>query len=123
MTFRRRVYSRLWSAIVLLPLVGLLSALSADTRPDQPPQPPRGLPPVQWPEDNPWSAAKAELGRLLYFDPRLSSDGKVSCATCHAPDKGFTDGAAVSTGIAGQKGGRSAPTVINRAYSTVQFWD
>jgi cytochrome c peroxidase len=78
---------------------------------------------VQWPEDDPYSSAKVELGRLLYFDPRLSSDGKISCASCHAPEKAFTDGAAVSTGIAGQRGGRSAPTVINRAYSTLQFWD
>ncbi|MGH9657946.1 MAG: cytochrome-c peroxidase, partial [Bryobacteraceae bacterium] len=47
----------------------------------------------------------------------------VSCATCHSPQFAFTDGAAVSTGIRGQKGGRSAPTVINRAYSLAQFWD
>src|SRR5205814_352814 len=66
---------------------------------------------------------KAELGRYLYFDRRLSSDGTVSCATCHDPAHGFTDAAAVSTGIRGQRGGRSAPTVINRAYSLAQFWD
>jgi len=89
----------------------------------KPPKPPLGLPPVQWPEDNPYSLAKAELGRILYFDNRLSSDKTVSCASCHAPEKAFTDGAPVSTGIGGQKGGRSAPTVINRAYSTQQFWD
>src|SRR4029450_4057142 len=70
-----------------------------------------------------YSAAKVELGRYLYFDNRVSSDGSVSCASCHAPEKAFTDAAAVSTGISGQKGGRSAPTVINRAYSTQQFWD
>jgi cytochrome c peroxidase len=110
------------ASCLLLPAC-LLSALSADTQSDSPPRPPLGLPPVQWPEDNPYSAAKAELGKLLYFDPRVSSDGKVSCASCHSPDKGYTDGAAVSTGIGGQKGGRSAPTVINRAYSTLQFWD
>lgn len=84
---------------------------------------PAGLPPVYWPDDNPYSAQKAELGRLLYFDKRLSSDGTVACASCHSPAKAFTDGAAVSTGIGGQKGGRSAPTVINRAFSTQQFWD
>jgi cytochrome c peroxidase len=81
------------------------------------------LPSVQWPEDNPYSAAKAELGRFLFFDKRVSSDGSVSCASCHAPEKAFTDGEPFSTGIGGQKGGRSAPTVINRAYSTQQFWD
>ena len=47
----------------------------------------------------------------------------MSCATCHEPRFAFTDGAAVSTGIKSQKGGRSAPTVINRAYSLAQFWD
>jgi cytochrome c peroxidase len=87
------------------------------------PKVPLGLVRIQFPPDNPWSAEKAELGRLLYFDKRLSSDGTVSCATCHDPKFGFTDGAPVSTGIKGQKGGRSAPTVINRAYSVEQFWD
>lgn len=90
---------------------------------DAEPEPPLGLPPVYYPEDNPYTKAKAELGRLLYFDKRLSSDSTVSCATCHSPKFGFTDGAPVSTGIGGQKGGRSAPTVINRAYSLHQFWD
>ena len=47
----------------------------------------------------------------------------MACATCHNPRFGFTDGQAVSTGIKGQKGGRSAPTTINRAFSTLQFWD
>lgn len=90
---------------------------------DEPPTPPLGLPPVFWPDDNPYSKAKAELGRLLYFDKRLSSDNSVSCASCHAPEHAFTDRSPVSTGIRGQKGARSAPTVINRAYSTAQFWD
>lgn len=75
------------------------------------------------PADNPMSAAKVELGRLLYFDKRLSADDTVACASCHAPANGFTDNAPVSTGIRGQKGGRSAPTVINRALSDAQFWD
>jgi cytochrome c peroxidase len=84
---------------------------------------PLGLLPVQWPRDNPYSAEKAELGKLLYFDKRLSADNTISCATCHSPTHAYTDGAPVSTGIRGQKGGRSAPTVINRAYSLAQFWD
>src|SRR3954452_23036230 len=88
-----------------------------------PPKAPLGLPPLQWPRDNPYSAVKVELGRYLYFDRRLSADDSVSCASCHAPEHGFTDGAPVSTGIKGQKGGRSAPTVINRVYSLAQFWD
>ncbi|MBY0506255.1 MAG: c-type cytochrome [Bryobacteraceae bacterium] len=84
---------------------------------------PLGLLPVQFPKDNPYSADKVALGKLLYFDTRLSADNTVSCATCHAPQFGFTDGKAVSDGIKGQRGGRSAPTVINRAYSLNQFWD
>jgi cytochrome c peroxidase len=88
-----------------------------------PPKAPLGLPPLSWPRDNPYSAAKVELGRYLYFDKRLSADESVSCASCHLPQHAFTDGAAVSTGIKSQKGGRSAPTVINRAYSLAQFWD
>jgi cytochrome c peroxidase len=84
---------------------------------------PLGLLPIVWPRDNPYTPEKAELGRFLYFDPRLSADGTVSCATCHNPKSGFTDAAPVSTGIKGQKGGRSAPSIFNRAYSLAQFWD
>ncbi|MBI3470375.1 MAG: cytochrome-c peroxidase [Candidatus Solibacter usitatus] len=101
---------------ILLPAISVFAA-------SQPPKEPLGLVPIIWPEDNPYSPEKAELGRLLYFDPRLSADGTVSCATCHSPKFAFTDGAPVSTGIRGQKGGRSAPTVLNRAYSLAQFWD
>jgi cytochrome c peroxidase len=99
------------------------SAAPAKAPQDATPQPPLGLPPVPWPEDNAFTPEKAELGKLLYFDKRLSSDGTVACASCHEPAKAFTDGAATSTGIGQQVGGRSAPTVINRAYSTLQFWD
>ncbi len=78
---------------------------------------------LQVPEDNPLSAEKIELGKLLYFDGRLSSDGTVSCATCHHPDKGFTDQLKFSKGVDGQEGSRSAPTVINTAFGYFQFWD
>ncbi len=84
---------------------------------------PLGLVPRIWPVDNPYNEEKAELGRLLYYDTRLSADNTISCGSCHHPEYGFTDGAPVSTGIRGQEGGRSAPTVINRAYSVEQFWD
>jgi cytochrome c peroxidase len=75
------------------------------------------------PDDNPMTKQKIELGHLLYFDKRLSKDGTIACATCHAPALAFTDGKPVSAGIGGQKGGRSAPTSINRGFSKVQFWD
>jgi len=95
----------------------------AQTKPAPPLQAPLGLVPVMWPRDNPYSPEKVELGKLLYFDTRLSADNTVSCATCHSPAHAFSDGAPVSTGIKGQKGTRSAPTVINRAFSLAQFWD
>ncbi len=75
------------------------------------------------PADNPLTPAKVELGRQLYFDKRLSRDGSVSCASCHDPARGWADGSAVSTGIDGQLGGRSAPTVINHLFGKTQFWD
>jgi cytochrome c peroxidase len=73
--------------------------------------------PIPWPADNPYSPQKVQLDRLLYFDKRLSADKTVACASCHASEHGFTDSAPFSSGIRGQKGGRSAPTTINRAYS------
>src|SRR5205809_307990 len=108
-----------------LPAIFFLSCLGAAQPPAKSAKPhePLGLVPVVWPKDNPYTPEKTELGRYLYFDPRLSADGTVSCGTCHNPQYAFTDGAPVSTGIRGQKGNRSAPTVINRAYSLAQFWD
>lgn len=90
---------------------------------DPPSKPPLGLPPVPVPADNPMTAEKIALGKQLYFDGRLSLDNKVSCASCHDPAKGFSNGERFATGVGGKKGGRSAPTVINSAYSTLQFWD
>jgi cytochrome c peroxidase len=75
------------------------------------------------PDDNPITEAKIELGKLLYFDGRLSLDGTVSCATCHDPAKGFTDNRRVSKGVNGLTGTRNAPTVINTAFNYFQFWD
>jgi cytochrome c peroxidase len=75
------------------------------------------------PADNPVTEAKVELGRKLYFDPRLSLDGTVSCNSCHNVMSGGEDGRATSAGIRGQNGGRSAPTVWNAAFLSVQFWD
>src|SRR5258706_6512018 len=84
---------------------------------------PLGLLPIVWPKDNPYSPEKAELGRLLFFDKRLSADGSLSCASCRVPQHAFAEPSEVSTGIRGQKGTRNAPTVLNRAYSLAQFWD
>jgi cytochrome c peroxidase len=75
------------------------------------------------PPDNPLTKDKIELGRLLFFDKRLSKDGTIACASCHMAKFAFTDGKPVSAGIRGQKGGRSAPASINRLFSKAQFWD
>lgn len=75
------------------------------------------------PEDNPMSDEKISLGNLLYFDPRLSKDRTISCASCHNPFHGFADPAPASKGVGGKLGGRNSPTVINRLFSSEQFWD
>ena len=68
---------------------------------------------------------KVRLGRWLFYDPRLSSDGTVSCASCHEPSAGFSERDPVSTGVKGQKGNRKAPPVLNAAFPIypVWFWD
>ncbi|HYN01080.1 MAG TPA: cytochrome c peroxidase [Vicinamibacteria bacterium] len=91
-------------------------------------KPPLGLPPVPIPADNPQTPEKIALGKKLFDDKRFSSTGQVSCATCHDEKKAFTDSPLkTSEGI--KKGGkaltgtRNAPTVVNSAYFTAQFWD
>ena len=81
------------------------------------------LPAVVSPPGNPTSSLKIHLGKELYFDPRLSADGKVSCASCHNPALGWSDEGPTSKGIGGQLGGRRSPPVSNAAYSPLQFWD
>lgn len=78
-------------------------------------------PPV--PGENPMTFAKWQLGKQLYFDPILSSDGTVSCSTCHTPKEGFSDASKTSKGIGGSLGGMNAPTVMNSAFNRFQFWD
>jgi len=75
------------------------------------------------PADNATTPAKVELGQMLYHDPRLSSTGTVSCASCHNTMLGGEDNRPNSMGVNGQTGGRSAPTVWNAAFNAVQFWD
>lgn len=75
------------------------------------------------PADNPTTAAKVELGRMLFMDPRFSSTGTVSCNSCHNVMLGGEDNRPVSMGVHGKTGGRSAPTVWNSAFNSSQFWD
>ncbi len=75
------------------------------------------------PADNPTTAAKVELGKMLYFDPRFSITGTVSCDSCHNVMEGGDDHRSVSMGVHGVTGGRNAPTVYNAAFLSAQFWD
>jgi len=84
---------------------------------------PLGLPPVPVPADNPPTVETIALGRRLYYDPALSVDGTVSCATCHLSQAGFADPRPVSEGVQRQKGTRNSPPVMNAAYFHAQFWD
>lgn len=80
------------------------------------------LPKVEHPESNPFNATKAELGRLLFFDHRLSADGKMACVSCHEPNLGWADGRPVSQPH-GRSPDRNTPTIRNIAFQTHLFWD
>ena len=78
---------------------------------------------VPQPKDNKLSPDRVELGKLLYFDKRLSANGKINCATCHHPKRGWTDLDPVSKAIGAGRGPRNSPTVLNTGYQKRQFWD
>src|SRR3990167_6829627 len=81
--------------------------------------------PAAAPEDkeNPVTPEKTELGKMLYFDPRLSASDLISCNTCHNVGTGGVDLQETSIGHAWQKGPRNAPTVLNSVFNIAQFWD
>ncbi len=81
------------------------------------------LPDASYPEDNPYSEAKEQLGKRLFFDPRLSASGALACASCHDPDLGWTDGSQRSVGHSGQQGERNSMTILNVAFYDHLFWD
>ncbi len=97
--------------LLLLTLHGVVQAWDALPR----------FPPI--PADNPMTPEKIELGKQLFFDPRFSSTGTVSCNTCHNLMLGGDDGRATSMGVHGLTGPRNAPTVWNSAFHPSQFWD
>lgn len=109
--------------VFLLMAIFLTSSSAFCAEESPPPPPPLGLPPIPWPKDNPYSKEKAELGRLLYFDKRLSSDQTISCASCHKISCGYSDCNPVALGIGNAKGTRNSPTLINSAYQPIFFWD
>ncbi|HXG09530.1 MAG TPA: cytochrome c peroxidase [Gemmataceae bacterium] len=125
---------RAWFAVLLtlagtacLPGAGGTSPpLPRDTLPEVIPltEIPRGLPPDRRiPEDNPLTEARVRLGRKLFFDPLLSRDRSISCASCHDPAHGFAGRDSLAVGIEGKRGRRNAPSLLNRAYAASLFWD
>jgi cytochrome c peroxidase len=82
---------------------------------------PQGLPPA--PEDNQSTPDRVALGRQLFFDPRLSGNGAMSCASCHAPNRDWQDGIATAIGRDGRILARRTPTLLNAAWGFPFFWD
>lgn len=81
------------------------------------------LPSPPIPAGNPQTEAKIELGQMLFLDRRLSEDNSISCASCHDPSKGYSDGRARGVGITRTTLSRRTPSLLNSAYSPVLFWD
>jgi len=81
------------------------------------------LGPVPHPDDNKPNADRTLLGQKLFFDPRMSGDGNMSCATCHNPALGWSDGLPTARGVKSSVLGRASPTVFNTAYNGIQMWD
>lgn len=81
------------------------------------------LPPLPVPLNNPQTPDKIKLGEALFFDPNLSKCGNIACASCHDPERGFSDGEQISDGCGGVTGRRNSNTVYNTAYSSHMFWD
>ena len=119
---RVSIAKQLFALCVTVVLAGaVLTAFADDAQPAGWPlglEPDFGIPP-----EHRVTPEKVALGRRLFFDPRLSRDGTVSCASCHDPERAFTDGRKVGEGIAGRLGRRNVPTVVNRLFGRTQFWD
>jgi cytochrome c peroxidase len=85
---------------------------------------PYGLPEqIADPSGNEFTPERLALGRRLFFEPALSLDRSISCATCHQPEHGFAEPAATSTGVGGRRTLRNAPSLFNRAFGQRQMWD
>ena len=104
--------------------IGMLIYSASALHADEEEEPPLGLVEVVDPEGNPSTPAKTALGERLFFDPILSRDGSVSCATCHVPTEAFAQrGRATSTGVDGAAGRRNAPSLLNVAFAKTLFHD
>jgi cytochrome c peroxidase len=78
---------------------------------------------LPWPEGEPATAAQIALGKQLFFDPRLSANRTMSCASCHDPRKGFSDGLPTGKGVHGDRLARATPPLSNVGFGTLFFWD
>ncbi|WP_339662239.1 cytochrome c peroxidase [uncultured Polaribacter sp.] len=81
------------------------------------------LPEIEYPDDNAYSNEKKQLGKILFFDPRLSKSGQIACASCHNPELGWTDNSTRSFGHNRQTGRRNSMTILNVAHAKELFWD
>lgn len=105
-----------------LAAAGVVAALVVAPAPGYRWQLPRGFPVPKVPADNPMSVAKVELGRHLFYDPRLSKNGSLSCSTCHDQGRAFTEAKATSVGVTGEVHPRNAMGLTNIAYAPVLTW-
>lgn len=110
--YLRKIYLSIITLLFILPLVTLAAELGTPELDD-----------IEYPDDEPPSADEIKLGKILFFDPRLSLNEKQSCATCHNPELGFGDGMAKGVGTMGEELGRNTPHIYNLAWSSIFFWD
>src|SRR5687768_10207086 len=103
-------------------IVSLLFAASMLSAADWTWKLPNGFPEPPVPAGNPMTVAKVELGRYLFYDKRMSVNGKQSCASCHRQDLAFTDGRARAEGATAQPHPRSSMSLVNVAYAPVLTW-
>jgi cytochrome c peroxidase len=110
-----RPWIMVFTGLLIVLVQGWVSAVfSADIGP---------LPAVPVPEDNPLTPEKVELGRLLFFDARLSADGSLACVSCHLPDQGWATHTPLSPAYPTNMERRLSPTLVNVAYNKALLWD
>ncbi|MDX2001896.1 MAG: cytochrome c peroxidase [Chitinophagales bacterium] len=114
---------RYWLYGSLVCLLALTSCKKDDNQDEYVLNLPKGFPALSIPADNQLTHERVQLGKLLFFDPRLSRDSSISCSSCHLPEKAFSDVFAISPGVEGRKGFRNSPTLANIGYSTRFFMD
>ncbi len=124
-TFKRKAVMAAMAALAVT-AIGLAPAATAADKPMAkkmgfPPLGPLPAPPI--PTDNPMSAAKVELGKMLFWDSRLGGDASSPCVVCHEPSKGWGDAGEISRGYPGTQHWRNSQTVLNSAYYNKLFWE